>query len=301
MDQEPLYIFQREFAVVNTQEGFCWVDSDDATTCTIVLIKTVNSPGKCVAAHFDSGDLVEDALKAMISSYTTLERQAGLHVYLVGGYCDEDHQGFALCSAILRTLHNSPLSNNETKVHLRLACVQQQNTKVIDVKLPTGETKKVNAPKVTGAAISILTGEVLPAKFVDRGPEVCLRSLLTLVGENAQRQLKHSVTPSSSSSLSSTSVSTNSSVSPTIFIGPWKYALFRDAPLLLQFNDYDLLHNTSTSPFVEGQNFVTDFRNCLKHSIANPNWQNYFKEGQPKVYLREAGSWALQSAVTKSL
>lgn len=129
---------------------------------------------------------------------------------------------FLLCS-VLESFHKQPL-----EVDLTQACIVDLNTIVRNDR---------NWPIIYGVGVSIRTGEIFPATFSDKGPELPLRQARSFTG--AQNVLDIY----------------DSSVG-MLRIGPFNYDPLRGVDLWLAQNDEFLLQHLSTSPEVEPPSFV---------------------------------------------
>lgn len=111
---------------------------------------------------------------------------------------------------------------------LTQACIVDLNTTVRNDR---------NWPIVYGVGVNIRTGEIFPATFPDKGPELSLRQARSFTG--AQNVLD--IYDSSLGMLR---------------IGPFNYDPLRGVDLWLSQSDEFLLQHLSTSPEVESPTFV---------------------------------------------
>jgi len=161
-----------------------------------------------------------------------------------------------------------------------MPCIQKLNTHTI-----TRDGVSFKAPIVTSAAINIVTKEVCPVTFEDRGPEVILRCLLSMAGvDTSLRRIDHEI-------LSHTDE--QSKPIPSLKLGPWKYNNIDGIDFLLKLDDSQFLQFTSTSPLVEGPNFVPDAKSAFKFLKMYPIADVYFG-GKPLIYIRENSTWKRQ-------
>jgi len=233
LNERVLYVFQRERATIGTGSGFDWIGSGDATTCTIVFLHCPKTKRASVG-HFDGteGQISGGetcSLVAMIHSFTEEERMEGLQAHLVGGFSDQEDSTSSMITNILGVFEKS-----EVNIRLMTFCVHSLNTQHLPEIGP--------APKTRGAAMHLETGELFSVSlFQDRGPEIPLRSIHSFLGlsslENIYDNNKNYVT-----------------------FGPYFYVAWDDARFILRLSDEKILENTSSSPKVEGPNFVPDRR-----------------------------------------
>lgn len=126
-------------------------------------------------------------------------------------------------TCISESFHKQPL-----EVDLTQACIVDLNTIIRNDR---------NWPIVYGVGVNIRSGEIFPATFTDKGPELSLRQARSFTG--AQNVLD--IYDSSLGMLR---------------IGPFNYDPLRGVDLWLSQSDEFLLQHLSTSPEVEPPSFV---------------------------------------------
>eukprot|EP01124_Arcella_intermedia_P028281 TRINITY_DN5714_c0_g1_i4.p2 TRINITY_DN5714_c0_g1~~TRINITY_DN5714_c0_g1_i4.p2 ORF type:complete len:311 (-),score=65.62 TRINITY_DN5714_c0_g1_i4:42-974(-) len=265
LDSGVLYVAQREFATILPASNplFNWIGSGAATTCIILLFYCPSSQRSSVG-HLDGSDGQVTgrrgcSLLEMLSTFPLDEQEAGIQCHLVGGYCDEDQTSKNIIIDIVRVLCAC-----KANIHLETFFVDTQNT----VK-----KRNFNAPRTQGAALHIGTGKLfLVSKFLNRGPEMNPRYMNLFLGAPQLVNVWNAQT-------------NRLTIGPFVF-RPWT----REAKRLLSLSDYDLLHNTSSSPEVEESQFVEDTREGMKWIISNPDSKAYF-QGRPKTYHYQPQGW----------
>jgi protein N-terminal asparagine amidohydrolase len=241
---------------------FIFPGSDDATTCIIALIRHSGS-GAVSLSHLD-GHQVEVCVCQMIAKIQELSigyPEGRIELQLVGGYRDTQGYGEELFFSIMQAFHKHPL-----EIDLTQAVVGDLNT------VQRGD---INWPIIYGIGINIKTGEIFPANFPDKGPDVQLRLARKFTGG-------HSV------------LDIYDSQAGMIRIGPFNYEPMRGVDLWLSQTDEFLLQHLSTSPEVEPSHFACQLRGCLKYIQDNqfPS-VTVFRDNHPHYFRRDeaTGLW----------
>jgi protein N-terminal asparagine amidohydrolase len=264
LKENYLYVAQREFATCNVKQ-FDYIGSGSATTCNILLFRDPLS-GKTSCGHLDGCETQVGGEKCsvtrMINTFTQTEQEYGLDVHLVGGYIDEKKQSLGISLSILEVL-----LNHSTKFNLETVCILTANT-------TNDQIGKFYKPIIRGVAMATLTGKLVNAEFLDKGPDFALRGTCGFTGGDELREIFD--------------IEKN-----MIKIEPCLYESIGHAPTLITFGDEKLLLNTSSSPLVEDENFTTEMRNVLKFMIENPNAKKFFN-GKTRYWKRIDGKWEKQ-------
>ncbi|VVC98064.1 unnamed protein product [Leptidea sinapis] len=230
-----LYVLQRELAaVVPHDKNVTIIGSDDATSCIIVVVKHSGS-GAVALAHLD-GSGTADAAAAMVARVQQLAAgypEGRLELQLVGGFTDPHRYSDELFANIMLSFHRLP-----EEIDLTLACCCELNT-----ALGGGSP----APLVTGLGVDIRSGEVFPANFPDKGPELPLRYARTITGGPHSSQV----------------LDTYDNGVGMLRIGPFNYDPLRGVDLWLEQSDEFILQHLSTTPAVEPPHFVHNVSNML--------------------------------------
>lgn len=150
------------------------------------------------------------------------EGKSSLNEPILYIYVDVQRFGNSV-SLLTESFHKHPL-----EIDLTQACVVELNTIL---------RNEINWPIVYGVGVNIRTGEIFPATFPDKGPEVALRLARSFTG-------------------SQTVIDIYDSNLGMLRIGPFNYDPLRGVDLWLAQNDEFLLQHLSTSPEVEPPSFV---------------------------------------------
>lgn len=122
--------------------------------------------------------------------------------------------------------------------------------------------------------LKYILGEVFPAKFPEKGPEIELRHA-RLYSSNHFTDIYNS--------------------KEGLFkISPFRYKYTDSLEFLLSQDDHFLLQHSSTSPLVEPPHFVQQTRRTLKFMKDNPDpLSTVFKDRRPHLFKRseDFNSW----------
>lgn len=165
--EKVLYVTQKEYAVVRSDDqNISVVGTDDATTCHIVVLINREESTACLA-HIDSTDDFDNLSKMVLDSIGHQDINSDFHLELLilGGYQDEQNKSEILTLELLEFYQQLPV-----KFKLKTFCVGSVNTK------PVSGT---NWPIIYGATLNLQSDfAISPAKFSlnVRGPCLPLRS-----------------------------------------------------------------------------------------------------------------------------
>ncbi|KAF8101297.1 hypothetical protein N665_0208s0079 [Sinapis alba] len=279
-----VYIFQREYAVVNPALVE-FVGIDEATTCVGLVIRNRRS-GVTAIAHMDSPKVVDLGISQMLSLVLEDDNDAQLDVHMVGGYEDVDLKknadggggnyakpegySFPLCCKLVETLQN-----RRENFHIQTLFILGHNTK-LDVQENT-------CPIFNGCLVNTSTGAILPASF-NRSSR-CPDELVRRIRVSASFE-----DPSWRGKL----LDTYDTKTDRFIIAPccWTMRLVEYVWELNQLPDEEILVNCSTSPSAEGPDFIDNERRIWKYLLKYPEWSKTFPKRQPHVFERTAnGSW----------
>ncbi|XXQ31284.1 Protein N-terminal asparagine amidohydrolase [Plasmodiophora brassicae] len=233
-DVTHVYVLQREMALVDVshQTGIGLIGSDDATTCSIVML-TDAARDRVAIAHLDDCSQISMFVERWFDLIGA-ETQA-TSLFLVGGYDDERHVSAPITTSIL-----SYLANHANVFDISLLVTGQCNTTTNGSCL---------VPRVRGVAFDVSSRDVYPVEFPSerRGPLVHYRALgachdLHVVVDCRQRR-----------------------DAVEWVIGPYpRFPRHADDPstlwLATKAPDHVVLESMSTSPNAEGPKFVPDMR-----------------------------------------
>ncbi|CAN8002294.1 unnamed protein product [Ixodes hexagonus] len=181
-------------------------------------------------------------------------------VYIVGGFLDRRGYSENLANQLLYAFHKQPVN-----LHLVTACICELNNVL---------RGNLNWPTIYGIGVNIKSGEIFPATFPDKGPELPLRSARQFTG-------CHEMSDIYDCSLG------------MMRIGPFNYEPMRGVDLWLSQNDDFILQHLSTSPEVESPMFVMQARATLKYIQQHPfPGVTVFPDNRPHYFRKdEGGAW----------
>ena len=254
-----LYISQREYGtVIKDDKAVGIIGSEDATTCHIVIL--VSNTAVSIG-HFDGCD-TKAGLCGMLAGVLqngSNEDSSTIEAHIFGGFMDERKISSALLEEILSHLSQSPW-----RIDLKTACVHSINNNVRNQK---------NEPVLYGVAMDVLSREIFPASFQNKGPNEALRHARIYGGCTKM-------------------IDIYDSLNGTFSIGPFHYEVFETAPLMLNLSDSQILQYLSTSPHCEPPYFATTTRMAIKFLIDNPDPTALFIDTKPIRYqMNEEGEW----------
>lgn len=258
-----LYVGQREMAAVAPHDkNVHIIGSDDATSCMIVVVRHTGS-GAIALAHLD-GNGTDEAVTTMVSRVQELALgypEGRIELQLIGGFRDQQGYSEDLFSNIMQSFHKHPM-----EIDLTQACIGEVNT------ILRGDT---HWPIIYGIGANTKTGEIFPATFPDKGPDIHLRNARHFTGG-------HQVLDVYDSQLG------------MLRIGPFNYEPMRGIDLWLSQSDEFILQHLSTTPDVEPPHFVMQVRATLKFIQDNQFPAiTVFRENRPLYYRRDenTGLW----------
>ncbi|XP_056845108.1 protein N-terminal asparagine amidohydrolase isoform X2 [Raphanus sativus] len=267
-----VYIFQREYAVVNPAL-VDFVGMDEATTCVGLVIRNRRS-GVTSIAHMDSPKVVDLGISQMLS--LVLEDDSDASDLDNGGgggdYAKPEGYSFPLCCKLVETLHK-----RRENFHIQTLFVLGHNTKL--------DAQGNTCPIFNGCLVNTSTGAIHPASF-NRSSR-CPDDLVRRVRVSASFE-----DPSWRGKL----LDTYDAKTDRFIIAPccWTMRLVEYVWELNQLPDELILVNCSTSPSAEGPDFVDNERRIWKYLLKYPEWSKTFPKRQPRVFERTAnGSWKI--------
>ncbi|XP_043229566.1 protein N-terminal asparagine amidohydrolase-like [Amphibalanus amphitrite] len=258
-----LYVSQRELAVtVPHDKNVSVLGTDDCTTCHMAVFRHTAS-GATGLTHLDACEH-EESLQTILQRIAELSMgyPAGrVQLHLVGGYRDSRGVSEEATLSLLNALSKSPY-----EVDLVTCCLGDLNTII---------RAGMNWPVVYGVGVNVETGELFPATFPDKGPEMALRSARFYTGGHQVLDIYDCQ-------------------QGLLRIGPFNYEPLRAVDLWLQQSDEVLLKHLSTSPEVEPPHFAMQVRTSLKHIQEHPFPAiTIFPDGRPHYFRKDqlSGQW----------
>ncbi|ESQ39070.1 hypothetical protein EUTSA_v10001527mg [Eutrema salsugineum] len=276
-----VYVFQREFAVVNPAL-VDFVGTDEATTCVGLVIRNRKS-GITSIAHIDSPKVVDLGISQMLPLVLEDDENAEFDVHMVGGYEDVDIKNandcdyaepegysFPLCCKLVETLQK-----RRENFHIQTLFILGHNTK-LDAQANT-------CPIFNGCLMNTSTGSIFPASFnrTSRCPDEIVRRVRVSASFE-------------DSSWKGKLLDTYDTKTDRFIIAPccWTMRLVEYVWELNQLPDEEILANCSTSPSAEGPDFIDNERRIWNYLLTYPEWSKTFPRRQPHVFKRIAnGSW----------
>jgi len=257
-----LYVYQREFAIVAPQDKHVSIMGTDG--CTTCLAMVIRHPGTGVVAlgHFES--VCVDGISLMIQrlqeTTTTYFDEVIFQMHLVGSFNDLKGYSQELIYNVLQYVHRLSI-----KIDLVAACLGEINTTI---------RASVPWPIVYGIGVNLRTGDIFPATFPDRGPDIPLRGARIFTGSHALQEIYDYGLG-------------------LLRIGPFHYEPMRCANILLQQSDEFILQHLSSSPQVEPPHVVDYIKSTLKHIQEHPFPEiTVFQDNRPRWYRKdENGQW----------
>lgn len=187
----------------------------------------------------------------MVRTFQEDELSLGLDICIAGGMLDEDDNSKDTSTALV-----SALQNSKAVFHLQVASLHSLNNLKVD---------GINSPIIRGIAIDLESGKVFPAEWKDKGAVVTLRQgRYSSVGEleNIYDWEKDCV---------------------VIHPFPYRPLKIENIKVFLQLPDKQFLQYLSTSPEVEGPDFVKEAKAGLMFWLQNPSWEMFF-QGKSLVF-----------------
>lgn len=258
-----LYVNQREFAATTPHDkNVSILGSDDATTCLVAVIRHTGSGAVCLC-HIDSGSAISEGARDLLKKVQDLSinyPDGRYELHVVGGFQDSHGYSEENSISLLHAFHKLP-----EQIDLVLACICELNST---------HRGGICWPKFYGLGVNVKTGEIFPATFPDKGPEMALRSARHFTGAHQMLDVYDCHLG-------------------LLRIGPFSYEPLRGVDLWLEQADDFILRHLSTSPEVEPPHFVLQVRASLKYIRDHPfPLVTIFRDNRPHFYRKdENGAW----------
>jgi len=260
-----LYVTQREYAVTHPHDNKVSIlGTDDVTTNTVLVIKQPAN-GATLLSNVDR--MKQDDLETMLqkvspSSYGYENR---LKVHIIGAFTDNKNVSETVVLSLLDYLHRS-----RVELDLVTCCVGE---------VCTIHRNGTPWPVIYGVGVNVKTGDIFPAQFTDKGPDMDIRNARTLTGGENVGMLD--IYDCSREEMR---------------IGPFTYEPMRAVDIWLQQTDDFLLQSLSPSPQVapNPENFVCRLRATLKRIKEHPYPSvTIFPSNMPRLYRKDevSGLW----------
>uniref|UniRef100_A0A9I9DVP9 Protein N-terminal asparagine amidohydrolase n=1 Tax=Cucumis melo TaxID=3656 RepID=A0A9I9DVP9_CUCME len=267
-----VYVFQKEYATVDPAL-VDFVGTDEATTCVGIAIRNRKN-GMTSVAHMDFPDIINIALSQMLSLVVDPTADAELdennNITRTGDRKKMEGYSLPLCNKIIRSLWTRP-----EKFHLQTLCILLHNTR--------RDSHGNSYPIFNGFAVKTSDGSVFPASFdsTSRCPDEVVRRI---------RLSSSYEDPSWEGRLLETyeTQTDQFKIEPCRWT-PWKQHM---ALSLQRLSDSEILQSCSTSPSVEGPDFVENSRRQWAYLVEHPDWRETFPKKKARIFRRAAnGKW----------
>jgi len=260
-----LYVTVREYAVTHAQDSKLDILGTDNLVNNVVIVIKNPATGTSLLAHVDrlgAEDL--DKMVAALSGHAA--HHARLQLNIVGGFQDNKNVSQSLLIPVLATIQKNP-----NYFELRQLCVGEAVTTV--------NREGVAVPLVSGLGLSLRTGEIFPAVFSERGPDMDLRLARTLTPGEKVGMLE-----------------VYDCVHEEMVIGPFTYSPMRAVDIWLQQSDQFLLQSLSPCPEAvqDTERFTAQLRATLRVIKEHPYPSvTLFPANNSRTYRKDAatGAW----------
>lgn len=172
----------------------------------------------------------------------------------------------ATTCVIVVVRHSESFHKHPLEIDLTQACVGELNT------ILRGD---INWPIIYGIGVNMKTGEIFPATFPDKGPDLQLRLARHFTGGQQVLDIYDSTVG-------------------MLRIGPFNYDPLRGVDLWLSQSDEFILQHLSTSPEVEPPHFAMQVRATLRYIQDNQfPAVTVFRNNNPHYFRRDeaTGCW----------
>ena len=237
-----------------TLAQFQVMGTDDVTSNIVMIIRHTGS-GALGLAQFDQ--VCEEGLSSYIQRLISLSYgyEGRLEVHLIGAFSDTKGIGASLITKTLGALHKQ-----RPALELVTCCVGE---------LCTVRRNNAPYPIIYGVGVNVKTGEIFPAQFTDKGPDMDIRMARILTGK------KESVGM----------MDIYACEREELRIGPFTYEPMRAVDIWLQQADEFILQNLHICPEVAPQTFIPLLRQALKRIKQDPYPSvSIFGSNSPRIY-----------------
>jgi len=265
-----LYVSVREFAVTHTQDSKVEILGTDNLVNNVAIIIKNTASGSTLLSHVDR--LTTEDLDTMSGALNcqTYSCNTRLQISILGGFQDSKNVSQSLLLPVLATLHTS-----SHYFELATLCVGETVTVVRD---------GVPLPLLSGVGVNVKTGDIFPAVFREKGPDMDLRIARTLTGGEKERMLE--IYDCNREELT---------------IGPFTYSPMRAVDIWLQQTDQFLLQSLSPCPeaIEDREQFTTQLRATLRMIKEHPYPSvTLFHSNNPRTYRKDSNSGAWVAKAT---
>jgi len=274
--RKSVYVTQREYAVWSSSSPAGVILGTDCLVNNTALILKCKKTGSCLLSQVDK--LTSSDLDEMITSLQCQvqplqnHNQDEISVSLIGAFSDSKNISQSLLVQILSAIHY-----HKRYFGIDIFCVGEMATEMRD---------DIRLPKISGVGIDTKSGDIFPAVFSDKGPDMDLRIARTLCTGDNESKIPGMLNVYDCNR-------------GQMIVGPFTYSPMRAVDIWLQQSDQFLLQSLSPCPEAvqDPQAFVRRLRNSLNLVRAHPYPSvTIFPANQSRTYSREAtGAWVLHN------
>jgi len=265
-----LFVSVREFAVTHSQDTKVDILGTDNLVNNVAIVIKNSASGATLLSHVDrisSEDLDTMAGKLTGQQYGCNNR---LQISIFGGFQDSKNVSQSLLVPVLATLQSSA-----HYLELVTLCVGETVTVVRD---------GIPLPLISGVGVNVKSGDIFPAVFQEKGPDMDLRLARTLTGGDKVGMLD-----------------IYDCAREEMTIGPFTYSPMRAVDIWLQQTDQFLLQSLSPCPEAveDREQFTTQLRATLRMIKEHPYPSvTLFHSNNPRTYRKDSSSGAWVSKVS---
>jgi len=258
-----LYVSVREFAVTHSQDSKVEILGTDNLVNNVAIIMKNTASGSTLMSHVDR--LTTDDLETMTSALITDQAYSGnnrLQISIIGAFQDNKNVSQSQLIPVLAALQSSP-------VYLEVAtlCVGECMTVVRD---------GTPLPLLSGVGVNVKTGDIFPAVFREKGPDMDIRTARTLTGGEKVGMFN-----------------IYDCVREELTIGPFTYSPMRAVDIWLQQTDQFLLQSLSPCPEAveDREQFTSQLRATLRMIKEHPYPSvTLFPSNMTRAYRKDSSS-----------
>merc|ERR1719445_1931683 len=225
----------------------------------------LGATGSTLLSHVDR--LSSEDLETMITALTGQTYcSSRLQISVVGGFQDSKNVSQSLLIPILATIQKNPHYFELVQL-------------AVGEAVTTVNREGVPIPLVSGVGVNVKTGDIFPAVFADKGPDMDLRIARTLTGGEKVGMLE-----------------VYDCIHEEMVIGPFTYSPMRAVDIWLQQSDQFLLQSLSPCPEAveDPKTFISQLRATLRVIKEHPYPSvTLFQSNNSRTYRKDSntGMW----------
>ena len=235
----------------------------------------IAASGSTLLSHVDR--LSSEDLETMITALTGQTYcSSRLQISVVGGFQDSKNVSQSLLIPILATIQKNPHYFELVQL-------------AVGEAVTTVNREGVPIPLVSGLGVNVKTGDIFPAVFADKGPDMDLRIARTLTGGEKVGMLE-----------------VYDCIHEEMVIGPFTYSPMRAVVIWLGQSDQFLLQSLSPCPeaIEEPERFTAQLRDTLRVIKEHPYPSvTLFPSNNSRTYRKDTGTgvWIARSNVNNNV